>query len=110
MAGGRLIYDISSVARWTGAPVGIIRTQRELAIWARRERPDVKLLDSLGTLFEPGFGIPAVAACLHGARIFSATELSAQAGCPALPLHQEHCDACDQNHDEGDDQRYFRGA
>jgi hypothetical protein len=77
---------------------------------ARRERPDVKLLDSLGTLFEPGFGIPAVAACLHGARIFSATELSAQAGCPALPLHQEHCDACDQNHDEGDDQRYFRGA
>jgi len=40
MAGGRLIYDISSVARWTGAPVGIIRAQRELAIWARRERPD----------------------------------------------------------------------
>ena len=37
---GRLIFDISSVARWTGAPVGIVRTQRELAIWARRERPD----------------------------------------------------------------------
>lgn len=39
MAGGRLIFDISSVARWTGAPVGIIRAQRELAVWARRERP-----------------------------------------------------------------------
>jgi glycosyltransferase involved in cell wall biosynthesis len=38
--GGRLIFDISSAARWTGAPVGIIRAQRELAIWARRERPD----------------------------------------------------------------------
>jgi glycosyltransferase involved in cell wall biosynthesis len=40
VAGGRLIFDISSLARWTGAPVGIIRTQRELALWARRERPD----------------------------------------------------------------------
>jgi glycosyltransferase involved in cell wall biosynthesis len=37
---GRLIFDISSLARWTGAPVGIIRTQRELALWARRQRPD----------------------------------------------------------------------
>ena len=39
--GGRLIFDLSSVARWTGPPVGIIRAQREFAIWARRERPDV---------------------------------------------------------------------
>ena len=34
-----MIFDLSSVARWTGPPVGIIRAQRELASWARRRRP-----------------------------------------------------------------------
>jgi glycosyltransferase involved in cell wall biosynthesis len=38
--GGRMIFDLSSAARWTGPPVGIVRSQRELASWARRQRPD----------------------------------------------------------------------
>jgi hypothetical protein len=42
------------------------------------ERPDVKRLDSLPALFEPGFRMPSITALLHGAIIFSATELSAQ--------------------------------
>jgi len=37
---GRLVFDLSSAARWTGPPVGIVRVQRELALWARRHRPD----------------------------------------------------------------------
>ena len=38
---GRIVFDLSSAARWTGPPVGIVRVQRELALWARRHRPDV---------------------------------------------------------------------
>jgi len=37
---GRIVFDISSLARWTGPPVGIVRAQRELALWAREYRPD----------------------------------------------------------------------
>jgi glycosyltransferase involved in cell wall biosynthesis len=35
-----LIYDISSLARWSGPAVGIARTDRELALWVRTNRPD----------------------------------------------------------------------
>jgi hypothetical protein len=70
---------------------------------ACRERPDVKLLDSLSALFEPGFRMPPVAACLHGASIFSATELCAQSLRPALSVPKERGDACRENHDESTD-------
>jgi glycosyltransferase involved in cell wall biosynthesis len=36
----RLIYDLSSLARWTGHAAGIARTDRELALWVRKNRPD----------------------------------------------------------------------
>jgi glycosyltransferase involved in cell wall biosynthesis len=36
---GRIVFDLSSGARWTGPPVGIIRAQFELARWLRRHRP-----------------------------------------------------------------------
>jgi hypothetical protein len=61
---------------------------------ACRERPNVKLLDSLGTLFESGFRMPPGAAGLHGASIFSVTELCAQSRGPALPVPKERGDAC----------------
>ena len=35
-----LIYDISSLARWSGPAVGIARTDRELALWVRSNHPD----------------------------------------------------------------------
>ncbi len=31
---GRLIFDVSSLARWTGPSVGIVRVERQLALWA----------------------------------------------------------------------------
>jgi glycosyltransferase involved in cell wall biosynthesis len=39
----RLILDISTVARWVGPPVGIVRVEFELAQHAVRQRPDVQL-------------------------------------------------------------------
>ena len=68
-----------------------------------RKRLDVKLLDSLRALFEPGFGMPPVAAFLHGASIFSATELSAQSCSAALPVHKERRDGCHENRHDSDD-------
>jgi glycosyltransferase involved in cell wall biosynthesis len=47
-ANGRIVFDLSSGARWTGPPVGIIRAQLELARWLRRERPD-----SLFVIYDP---------------------------------------------------------
>jgi glycosyltransferase involved in cell wall biosynthesis len=35
----RLIYDISSIVRWTGPAVGIARTDREFALWLHANRP-----------------------------------------------------------------------
>lgn len=37
--GGRVVFDLSSSARWTGPPAGIVRAQRELAHWARAHLP-----------------------------------------------------------------------
>jgi hypothetical protein len=70
---------------------------------ACRERPDVKPLDSLFALFEPSFRMPPVAAFLHGASIFSVTELGAQSFSPALPVQKERGYACNQDHDESTD-------
>ena len=44
----RLILDISTIARWTGPPVGIVRVEYELAQHAMRHRPDVQL-----TFYDP---------------------------------------------------------
>jgi glycosyltransferase involved in cell wall biosynthesis len=37
----RLLIDVSTTVRWTGPPVGIVRVERELALWAWRNLPDV---------------------------------------------------------------------
>jgi glycosyltransferase involved in cell wall biosynthesis len=39
----RLILDTSTIARWTGPPVGIVRVEHELAQHVLRQRPDVVL-------------------------------------------------------------------
>lgn len=44
----RLILDISTIARWVGPPVGIVRVESELAQYAARCRPDVQL-----TFYDP---------------------------------------------------------
>jgi glycosyltransferase involved in cell wall biosynthesis len=44
----RLILDISTIARWTGPPVGIVRVEFELAQHAMRRRHDVQL-----TFYDP---------------------------------------------------------
>ncbi|HEX4171149.1 MAG TPA: hypothetical protein VHY82_01575, partial [Acetobacteraceae bacterium] len=44
----RLVLDISTVARWVGPPVGIVRVEFELAQHAVRHRPDVQL-----TFYDP---------------------------------------------------------
>jgi hypothetical protein len=67
------------------------------------ERPDVKLFDSLHTIFEPGFAMPHVATFPYGATIFSAAKLSAQLFGPALSLQNERRDACNESHDESND-------
>jgi glycosyltransferase involved in cell wall biosynthesis len=37
---GRLVVDLTTCARWSGPPVGIVRVEQELALWALRRRPD----------------------------------------------------------------------
>ncbi len=44
----RLILDVSSIARWAGSAVGILRVEQALAQYARTHRPDVVL-----ALFDP---------------------------------------------------------
>jgi glycosyltransferase involved in cell wall biosynthesis len=36
----RLLVDVSTTVRWSGSPVGIVRVERELALWALENRPD----------------------------------------------------------------------
>src|SRR5262245_27957231 len=36
----RIVFDISTLVRWTGPPVGIVRTERQLARWVKSQRPD----------------------------------------------------------------------
>lgn len=44
----RVFFDLTSIARWTGPPVGIVRAQQKLATYARRHRADVSF-----TIFDP---------------------------------------------------------
>lgn len=37
----RIVFDLTSLARWTGPPVGIVRVQQMLAQYAHTHRPDV---------------------------------------------------------------------
>lgn len=39
----RVVVDVSTLLRWTGPPVGIVRTQHELAMHARSERGEAAL-------------------------------------------------------------------
>jgi hypothetical protein len=68
-----------------------------------RERPDVKCLDPLCTLLQTGLPMPPVAAFLHSASIFRATELTTQSFSPALSVSKERGNACNQNHRKTDD-------
>jgi hypothetical protein len=61
---------------------------------ACRERPNVKPLDSLSALFEPGFRLSPIAPFLHRASILSGAELSAQSCSPALSLQVQRGDSC----------------
>ena len=70
---------------------------------ACRERTDVKPLDALCALFQLGFRMPLVAAFLHGAIVFSVTELSAQSYSPALPVRKKRDDTRSGYHDESND-------
>jgi len=35
----RTVFDISTLSRWSGPPVGIVRTERELARWTKTDLP-----------------------------------------------------------------------
>lgn len=43
-----MLFDLSSLIRWYGPPVGIVRAQQQLARYARQHRPDVQF-----TVFDP---------------------------------------------------------
>ena len=38
---GRVVFDISTSMRWSGAPVGIVRVERKLGLWAYSNIPGV---------------------------------------------------------------------
>jgi glycosyltransferase involved in cell wall biosynthesis len=40
---GRIILDVSSLVRWVGTPIGILRVEHALATYARASRPDIVL-------------------------------------------------------------------
>jgi glycosyltransferase involved in cell wall biosynthesis len=61
---GRLIFDITSIATWSGPPVGIVRVVQEFARYARDSRPDIDLAfwhESTGyRLLNPGWAGPLI--------------------------------------------------
>ena len=70
---GRIVFDLTSAARWNGPPVGIVRSQRELARWAKAHLPDVVF-----ALFDPrAMGYREVSP--HNAAAFIAGEASLNA-------------------------------
>ena len=81
------------------SPPGLYET-RPIAC---REGLDMKLFDSLCSLFEPGFRLAHAAAFLYGAGVFSATELSPQSFSPPPSLPQDRADAHSENCDERND-------
>lgn len=52
---GRIVFDISSLARWSGPSVGIVRVERELALWARKHKSGVAfvMFDPLSQNYRP---------------------------------------------------------
>lgn len=50
---GRLIFDVSSLARWTGPSVGIVRVERQLALWACENLHNVEfaVFDPVGQVY-----------------------------------------------------------
>jgi glycosyltransferase involved in cell wall biosynthesis len=40
-SGGRVVFDVSTSMRWMGPPVGIVRVERMLALWAHANVPGV---------------------------------------------------------------------
>ena len=60
-SGDRIIFDVSSIARWTGPAVGIVRVEHALATHALTMRPDImpSIYDSNGVL-------PRDRACMGG--------------------------------------------
>jgi glycosyltransferase involved in cell wall biosynthesis len=40
----RIIFDVSTSMRWTGPPVGIVRVERQLALWALANLSNVKFV------------------------------------------------------------------
>jgi glycosyltransferase involved in cell wall biosynthesis len=50
-AGGRVIFDVSSIARWSGPAVGIARVENALAAYAIAHRPDIIL-----SIYDPRTG------------------------------------------------------
>jgi hypothetical protein len=75
-----------------------------------REGTYVKSLHPFCAPVERSFRMPPAAVFLHGSSIFRATELSAQPLGPALSKQNDRGDACNENHDERNDQNYFRCA
>ena len=49
----RLLFDLSSLVRWRGPTVGMIRAQQQLARYARAHRPDVVF-----TVFDAAYSCP----------------------------------------------------
>jgi len=39
---GRIIFDVSTSMHWSGPPVGIVRVEREFALWALTNLPDAR--------------------------------------------------------------------
>ena len=60
----------------------------------------MKTFDSIRALFEPGLPMAPVAPFLHGAGIFSATELATQSFRPAFSEKEPRGDAGNHNHDD----------
>lgn len=70
---GRIVFDLSSAARWSGPPVGIVRVQRELGLWARRRWPRTQF-----AIFDPvTMGYRALAGPLVDAFLAGTASLNA---------------------------------
>jgi hypothetical protein len=60
----------------------------------------VKASNSFRALIQPGFRMPPVTVCLHGAFIFSAAKIVAQFFRPVLSERKQRHDTSDYNHDQ----------
>jgi hypothetical protein len=72
-----------------------------------RERPNVKPLDSLRTLLQSSLAVAPVATFFQSARVFRATELSAQFFSPPVSKQKENANASGENYKQPNNQRYF---